>query len=124
MRNCLLGALDQWNAPPLFKKLPTGADQIVPVDLEHYGFGFEASSFVDDQGTPPAVGQFLIAIDPAAFAGADVFADRFAAIADEMASDGARLPGARRKALRESAARDGISVDARLLAEVRALAAS
>ena len=34
----------------------------------------------------------------------------------------ARLPGTRRIALREKAQREGVAVDAKLLAEVRALA--
>ena len=37
---------------------------------------------------------------------------------------GARLPGTRRLALREAAARDGVTVDAELLDEVRQLGAS
>jgi len=37
---------------------------------------FEASSFLDDKGGPPGVGQLLIAIDPDAFGGADRFLDR------------------------------------------------
>jgi LDH2 family malate/lactate/ureidoglycolate dehydrogenase len=37
---------------------------------------------------------------------------------------GARLPGSRRIVLRERAAREGIAVDAKLLAEVHALAGS
>ena len=37
---------------------------------------------------------------------------------------GARLPGSRRLALREQARREGVSVSATLLAQVRALAGS
>jgi len=86
-------------------------------------FGYEASSFFDAEGPPPGVGQLLIAIDPGAFAGRDLFADRIALLARTIEGDGsARLPGSRRLALREKAAREGITVDAALLAEVRALA--
>ena len=60
---------------------------------------------------------------PRAFAGADALAERVALLADRIEGDGsARLPGARRIALREKAAREGVVVDAKLLAEVRALA--
>ena len=38
------------------------------------------------------------------------------------ADAGARLPGSRRIALREKAQREGVTVDANLLAQVRALA--
>ena len=83
----------------------------------------EASSFFDTQGPPPGVGQLLIAIDPGAFAGRDAVLDRIAALARTIEADaGARLPGSRRLALREQAQRHGVAVDARLLAEVRALA--
>ena len=98
--------------------------EVLAVALTGARFGFEASSFFDADGPPPGVGQFLIAIDPAAFGGADVFADRMAALAGMIEGDGdARLPGSRRIALREKAARDGVTVDAKLLAEVRAIAA-
>jgi (2R)-3-sulfolactate dehydrogenase (NADP+) len=96
--------------------------EVLAVALTGARFGFETSSFLDAEGPPPAVGQLLIAIDPGAFAGEDVFAERIGALAETIGNDGARLPGARRIALREAAARQGVAVDARLLAEVRALA--
>ncbi len=97
--------------------------EVLAVALTGARFGFEASSFFDAEGAPPGVGQLLIAIDPAGFAGADVFAERMAALAGMIeGSGGARLPGSRRLALRERAAREGIRVDAKLLAEVRVLA--
>lgn len=83
----------------------------------------EASSFFDGDGPPPGVGQFLIAIDPAAFGGRDVALDRFAALAAMIETDSARLPGSRRLALRDKATRDGLTVDDKLLAAVTALAA-
>ena len=65
------------------------------------------------KGGPPGVGQLLIAIDADGFAGGDVLADRVAALAAVIEGDGdARLPGARRIALREKAQRDGVAVDA------------
>ena len=86
-------------------------------------FAFEAASFFDDQGGPPNVGQFLIAIDPAGFAGKDVFLDRIALLAKEFENDpGARLPGSRRLALRETVAKDGIAVDADMAQTIRNLA--
>ena len=96
--------------------------EVLAVALTGARFGFETSSFLDAEGPPPAVGQLLIVIDPGAFAGEDVFAERIGALAETIGNDGARLPGARRIALREAAARQGVAVDARLLAEVRALA--
>ena len=97
--------------------------EVLAVALTGAKFGFEASSFFDADGPPPGVGQFLVVIDPGAFGGADVFADRIAALAGMIEADGdARLPGSRRIALREKAQREGVTVDGKLLADVRALA--
>lgn len=97
--------------------------ETLAVALTGANFAFEASSFLDANGPPPGAGQLLIAIDPGAFAGAEQFANRFAALAEAIESDeGARLPGSRRVALRKQAQISGINVDAKLLAEVQALA--
>lgn len=98
--------------------------ETLAVALTGANFAFEASSFLDASGPPPGAGQVLIALDPGGFAGAEIFADRFAALAAEIeADDGARLPGSRRLALRERARNSEIAVDARLLAEAEAIAA-
>ena len=97
--------------------------EILAVALTGACFAFEASSFFDAEGAPPGVGQLLIAIDPGAFAGRDLFADRIAVLARAIEGDGgARLPGSRRLALRAQAEREGVTVDTKLLAEVRTLA--
>jgi (2R)-3-sulfolactate dehydrogenase (NADP+) len=99
--------------------------EILAVALTGANFGFEASSFFDAEGGPPGVGQLLIALDPAAFAGREAFLDRMTVLAGAIdASGDARLPGSRRLALRESAKREGVAVDAGLLAEIRALAST
>jgi (2R)-3-sulfolactate dehydrogenase (NADP+) len=98
--------------------------ETLAVALTGANFAFEASSFLDAEGPPPGAGQLLIAIDPAGFAGAENFAQRFAALALMIDGDeGARLPGSRRLALREKARASGVMVDAKLLAEVSAIAA-
>jgi (2R)-3-sulfolactate dehydrogenase (NADP+) len=97
--------------------------EILAVALTGARFAFEASSFFDTEGAPPGVGQLLITIDPGAFGGRDLFADRIGLLARMIEGDGgARLPGSRRLALRERAEREGVAVDAKLLDEVRALA--
>ena len=55
--------------------------EVLAVALTGAHFGFEASSFFDAEGPPPGVGQLLVAIDPGAFAGREVFLDRIAALA-------------------------------------------
>lgn len=70
----------------------------------------EASAFSGSAGGPPATGQCFIAIDPAAFA--PDFAPRILALARSIeAQDGARLPGARRKAARLRTRTSGVTVD-------------
>jgi (2R)-3-sulfolactate dehydrogenase (NADP+) len=97
--------------------------EVMAAALAGANFAFEASSFFDDKGGPPGVGQVLFAIDPAAFSGTDPFLDRCAALAAAIEGDpGARLPGSRRLMQREKAAREGVAVDSELLAEVRRLA--
>jgi len=85
-------------------------------------FGFEATSFLNDEGGPPDVGQFLLAIDIRATAG-EGFLDRMAVLTDAMmAQDGVRLPGSSRLGRREAAVRDGVTVGEAVLAEIHALA--
>jgi (2R)-3-sulfolactate dehydrogenase (NADP+) len=97
--------------------------EVLAVALTGARFSCEASSFFDAEGQPPGVGQLIIAIDPDAFAGREAFLDRLAVLARSIEADtSARLPGSRRLAARAKAQREGVAVDARLLAEVRALA--
>jgi (2R)-3-sulfolactate dehydrogenase (NADP+) len=86
--------------------------------------GFEASSFFDDKGGPPRIGQLLLAIRPGAVgADADTVAARVAAITGRMlAEPGVRLPGDRRLAIRARQRAAGIPYPAALLAELRRLA--
>jgi (2R)-3-sulfolactate dehydrogenase (NADP+) len=93
--------------------------ELLAAGLTGARFAAEASSFLDAEGTPPATGQLLLAIDPAAFG--DAAPARFAVLAAAIeAQPGARLPGARRIALRRKAGRDGIAVSENLLAEIAA----
>ncbi|HEX3916452.1 MAG TPA: Ldh family oxidoreductase [Caulobacteraceae bacterium] len=85
-------------------------------------YGWEASSFLDDQGPSPAIGQVILALDPGAFAGPD-FLRRMAQLVGMMsAEDGVRLPGDRRLAKRADAAAHGLRVAPALLAELASLA--
>ena len=97
--------------------------EVLAVALTGARFGFEASSFFDADGAPPGVGQLLIAIDPGAFGGRGRFCrSHGGAGRHDRGRRGARLPGTRRIALREKAQREGVTVDSKLLADVRALA--
>ena len=84
-------------------------------------FANEASSFLDDKGGPPGVGQLILAFDPAAFSANAP--ERFAVLAAAIeAQDGARLPGSRRVALRAKAKAEGLVVADAVLADLTQLA--
>jgi (2R)-3-sulfolactate dehydrogenase (NADP+) len=83
--------------------------ELLAAGLTGSRYASEASSFLDDEGGPPGVGQLIIALDPAAFSANGP--QRFAALAEAIeAQDGARLPGARRVAVRAAAAQNGLDV--------------
>lgn len=83
---------------------------IMAAGLTGANFSFQASSFGDNTGGPPGVGQFFIAIEPARFAGGG-FAAHLEAMLEAMRSEpGVRLPGDRRHAHRAGAERDGVEV--------------
>lgn len=86
--------------------------------------GFEASSFFDDTGGPPRIGQSFLAISPGAVGGtAEAVAARVAAITGRLlAEPGTRLPGDRRLSLRARHVREGIPYPPALLATLRGLA--
>jgi (2R)-3-sulfolactate dehydrogenase (NADP+) len=86
-------------------------------------FGFENDSFFAP-GDPARIGHALIAIDPAAVAGREVFMTRIEALIAAMTADeGVRLPGARRHAALAKARTDGVALSDSLLAQIRQLAA-
>lgn len=81
--------------------------------------GFEAGSFFAADGPPPRVGQLFLAFSPERLGGPEVPARLEALLAAALAQPGTRLPGDRRQAARERARREGLAVDAALLAELR-----
>jgi (2R)-3-sulfolactate dehydrogenase (NADP+) len=83
-------------------------------------FAGEASSFLDAEGDPPGTGQLILALDATAMSPDGP--ERFATLAASIeAQEGARLPGARRLALRRRAEAEGLNLPDALLAEIRAL---
>lgn len=85
--------------------------EVLSASLTGANYSFEASSLFDDKGPAPALGHFIIAIDPTAAAGGRV-SSRIQLLAEEMGSEeGVRLPGRRGQGLRAEAMRSGIQVD-------------
>ena len=96
--------------------------EILSASLIGANHAFEASSFFTAEGPPPGVGQFILAIDPARMSGGTFFERLEILVTALEEQEGARLPGSRRLASREKAARDGIQVPGVLLKEIRELA--
>jgi (2R)-3-sulfolactate dehydrogenase (NADP+) len=87
--------------------------------------GFEADSFFSDQGNRARIAQVFIAIDPASFSGAEVYAERLETlIAAMLADDAVRLPGTRGDKLFAQAQSDGIEISPELLDQLQQLAGS
>ncbi|MFM9846106.1 MAG: Ldh family oxidoreductase [Hyphomicrobiaceae bacterium] len=97
--------------------------EVLAAALTGSNFAFEATSFFEADGAPPSVGQFLLAIDPGAFAGETSLPERISLLAQAIEHEaGARVPGKRRFDLRDQAAAHGVDVDAALLADVQDIA--
>ena len=82
-------------------------------------WSFQTSSLTDNDGGPPDIGQFFIAINPARF-GASKWTERFEELTLQIENeDSVRLPGDRRHIARESAAESGVEVPAELLTLIK-----
>lgn len=98
--------------------------EILAAPLIGASLSTEATSFFTPDGAPPGVGQLIIALDPAAFAGSDAYLDRVEELLGAIeAQEGARVPGSRLVALRAQAREQGLAVPAKLVDEVRQIAA-
>ena len=96
--------------------------EILAATLTGSNHGFQASSFFDDKGGPPHIGQFFIVIDPNGFSGGG-FADRLSVLVEAILDQpGTRLPGARRVGIREISAGDGVDIPDNLLEQLRSRA--
>ncbi len=95
--------------------------EILAAGLTGANYAFEASSLFDDKGAPPALGQTIIAINPAATSAVDT-AQRLALLAGEISRDpNVRLPGRRGQSLRRLALTEGITVEDEVVAAIERL---
>lgn len=95
--------------------------ELLAAGLTGASYAAEASSFLDAEGPPPDTGQLILALDPTVLGGPGTTV-RFAVLAEAITGqDGARLPGARRLALRRKAEKDGLAIADGLIADICAL---
>ena len=95
--------------------------ELLAAGLTGANFAYEASSLFDDKGGPPRLGQFILAIDPAAMGGNAALL-RFGVLADAIAEEpGTRIPGRRGLEARRKAQQDGITIDDDVMAAIEAV---
>lgn len=85
--------------------------EVLVTSLTGSHIGSEASSFFEEEGNRPRLGQAFLLIDPRAFAGRGVYDERIEKLIAEMLVDeGVRLAGERRLALERKAREEGIEL--------------
>ena len=95
--------------------------EILAAALTGSAFGWESSSLFDDKGGAPNLGHSIIALDPERLSGGS-FMTRMAVLLGAMdAEDGVRLPGLTRLTNRRASAEHGLSIPAKLYAEIKVL---
>lgn len=100
--------------------------EIIAAAMTGANFGFEASSFFDAEGTPPRVGQMLIAFDPAATN--DVFTGNMLSprletlISSIKTQPDTHIPGEHRANKRREARLNGVEIPEELHRELLILA--
>ena len=96
--------------------------ELLCVALSGARFGFENDSFFES-GKPASIGHAIVAIDPGALGGVEVFYERIETLlAAMLADDGVRLPGERRREIVADAQANGVTVPDALLRQLRELA--
>lgn len=86
------------------------AVEIMAAAMTGAHFGYEASSFFDDKGGPPRVGQFLLGFAPGPLSGGTYFARIEVLLQAVLEQPGTRLPGTRRLDTRQATEQNGIEI--------------
>jgi len=86
------------------------AVEIMAAAMTGAHFGYEASSFFDDKGGPPRVGQFLLGFAPGPLSGGTYSARIEVLLQAVLEQPGTRLPGTRRLDTRQATEQNGIEV--------------
>ncbi|WP_277184443.1 Ldh family oxidoreductase [Caballeronia sp. BR00000012568055] len=96
--------------------------ELLAVALSGAQFGAEAGSFLTADGPRSGIGHLFWLLDPSALAGERVYQARIETLIELMLiDDDVRLPGDRREAIAADSAREGIRINAKLIAELRAV---
>jgi (2R)-3-sulfolactate dehydrogenase (NADP+) len=96
--------------------------ELLAAALTGANFGYEAGSFLTEEGERSRIGHLFWAIDPGALAGDDTYLARVEALIEGMLQDDdVRLPGHRRERLAETADSEGVEIPDALIAQLRAI---
>ena len=97
--------------------------ELLACALSGAAFGFESDSFFSDAGKPTRIGQGILAIDPGALAGHEVYLERVETLIAAMLADPeVRLPGERRRENARRSRAEGIAIPPDLLKKLHDLA--
>ena len=100
------------------------AVEIMAAAMTSAHFGYEASSFFDDKGGPPRVGQFLLGFRPGPLSGGSYYERIEVLLQAVLDQPGTRLPGTRRLGNREVSDQKGIDVPDDLVDWMKAAASA
>lgn len=97
--------------------------EILVAGLSGSHFGWQASSFLDDKGPAPNMGQLFIALEPNLLSNG-AFPSQMAELLHTIdGEDGVRLPGTRRLSHRVTAHQEGLKISPSIYQELNDLAA-
>jgi (2R)-3-sulfolactate dehydrogenase (NADP+) len=95
--------------------------ELLAAELTGANFGYEAGSFLTEEGERSRIGHLFWAIDPGALAGEDAYLSRIEALIGMMLEDDdVRLPGYRRESLAQTARNEGVEIADALIAQLQA----
>ncbi|NML34148.1 Ldh family oxidoreductase [Paraburkholderia antibiotica] len=93
--------------------------ELLAAALTGSNFGYEAGSFLTEEGERSRIGHLFWTIDPGALAGDAAYLSRVEALIEMMLlDDDVRLPGYRRERLAEAARQEGVEIPDALIAQL------
>ncbi|HZZ09829.1 MAG TPA: Ldh family oxidoreductase [Paraburkholderia sp.] len=95
--------------------------ELLAAALTGANFGYEAGSFLTEEGERSRIGHLFWAIDPGALAGNATYLSRVESLIEMMLTDDdVRLPGTRRERLADAAQQEGVEIPDALIAQLKA----
>lgn len=94
--------------------------ELLAAALTGANFGYEAGSFLTEEGERSRIGHLFWAIDPGALAGDSAYLSRVEALIEMMLADeDVRLPGYRREQLADAVQKEGVDIPDALIGQLK-----